>query len=209
MMKKLVLVSVLGALGLACGGADDQGGTQGDEQDVTSGRVTSAYSDTALDSCKLLSSGEEHSDSECKGIGAYSLLFHDRIWNGLTAGLKLGESEVDLSVIESLPQAERADGSLSFRAFGPKAEWRVPMNKLDAPFALGLRVIDDVEQPNGQVKKQHHLAVFKISGAKACLFALVEASVQSATANQIARDQMDKAQTQECPDLGKVTILKK
>jgi len=209
-MKTSLLAAVLGAFAVGCSAEAAAPEPAADEQDMTKARVTSAYSDLGGDACVLLSSGDEHADSECKAIGSYSVFIHDRIWQGMTAGLAHGDSEeMPLSVAESLPLPERADGTFPFRSYGPKAEWRVPMNDHAAPFALGMRIIDEIEQSDGTTRKQHHLAVFKLNGEAPCLFALVEASVQSGTANQIARDQMDRAQTEECPALGEVEILEK
>ncbi len=204
----LGLAACLGEQPASEDGEGDFSDGKGDGQGAA--RVTSAYSDTGGASCTELSIGEEHADSQCKGVGDYSLMIHDRIWQGITAGLKLGESEeVELSVTESLPQVADAEGQLNFRQLGSKAEWRSTQSNLKEPYALGLRVIDALPQPNGTTKNQHHLAVFKLTGGQACLFALVEASAQAATANQLARVEMDKAQTEECPAVGSVRIITK
>lgn len=83
-------------------------------------------------------------------------------------------------------------------SLGPKAEWRGTISGVQfLPYAVIYRLIRHDEADH---RDHHSLVVVKLTGSAPCVYAIFEASKQSALGNAFAREAADRACAAACPD---------
>ena len=150
----------------------------------------SVYTSLEPKHCRAIKSAKSETDGyegRCRGVGGYTLIL----------------SEGDLRQNVTVVTARGAKHSLDlwsvisggFSSVGPKAEWRMAMQKgKRAPVALIIRynASEDPEQPN---KLSSYLAVSKITPTEICVTDKISPGPK---ANDDARRAADSAATKPC-----------
>ena len=150
----------------------------------------SVYTSLAEKQCRKMKSAEAGDDGyegRCRGIGGYALL--------------LSEGDLRQNITVITPKGAKHSLELwdvisgGFSHVGPKAEWRVAMQKgKQTPVALILRynASENPDQPN---RLTSYLAVSKITSTEICVTDKILAGPK---ANEDARRAADNATTKPC-----------
>lgn len=150
----------------------------------------SVYTPLSDKECRTLKSAEDGDDGyegSCRGTAGYSLILSE------------GDLRQNITVITPSGSKHSLDLwsviSGGFSSLGPRAEWRLTMQKKKlVPVALILRY-NASEDPNNPEKLTSYLAVAKITSAEICV---TDKIMPGPNANEVARRSADVAGTKPC-----------